>query len=57
MVLDIGSHCRLGLGLYVSLSLRDNAAVPVSLFGERVVIPAAPIAGVECSEVFTWAIY
>ena len=43
--IHIDSHRRLGLGSYVSPYPRDSAAVPVSLFDERAVIPSAPIAG------------
>jgi hypothetical protein len=55
--IHIGSHCRLRLGSHVSPYLRDSAAVPVSLFGERAVIPSARLSPVfECSQVFAWTI-
>jgi hypothetical protein len=54
MVMDIGSHCRLGLGSYVSPYLRTVRRYQ-SLFGESCYTVCAH-RGVECSQVHAWTI-
>jgi hypothetical protein len=41
---------------FIRLPISADSAVYQSLFGERAVIPSAPIAGVECSQVHAWTI-